>query len=190
VGEGAQSARPEVLAARAEVLASLGKLDEELVRLEASARAAVDIKAKVKRSPAKAAGAAAGTAFLVVGGPRRVLRRTRNAIFGAPNPLPPSMLPKDVDKALSSLGTDGDKVRGAIEREFAAYLQEKTPELKSRNLPGSVAKLVTTFGRPIAFRYGVKMANEILSTDNAQFADRLASVRQKGLGSSKPKQGS
>lgn len=187
MGEGAQSPRPEVLAARAEVLASLGKLDEELLRLEASARAAVDIKAKVRRSPAKAAGAAAGTAFLLVGGPRRVFRRTRNAIFGAPNPLPESMLPKDVDKALKALGTDGDKVRGAIEREFAAYLQEKTPELKSRNFAGSVAKLVTTFGRPIAFRYGVKMANDLLGSDSAQFSDQLAKVRQKGLGTSKPK---
>jgi hypothetical protein len=187
VGEGAESPRAEVLAARAEVLASLGKLDEELVRLEASARAAVDIKAKVKRSPAKAAGAAAGTAFLLVGGPRRVLRRTRNAVFGAPNPLPESMLPKDVDKALKALGTDGEKVRGAIEREFAAYLQDKTPELKARNFSGSVAKLLTTFGQPIALRYGIKVANEILGTDNAQFADQLAKARVKRPSVPRPK---
>lgn len=179
MGEGTQSPRAEVLAARAEVLASLGKLDEELLRLEASARAAVDIKAKVKRSPGKAAGAAAGVAFVAVGGPRRILRRTRNAIFGAPNPLPESMLPKDVDKALRALGDDGDKVRGAIEREFAAYLEEKTPELRSRSLTPSLAKVAVAFGRPIAFRYGVRVANELLGTDSAQFSDRLAQVRQK-----------
>ena len=52
MGEGKESARTQVLAARA--LAG-----EELVRLEASARATVDIKARVRRSPVKAAGLAA-----------------------------------------------------------------------------------------------------------------------------------
>ena len=187
MGEGTESARPEVLAARAEVLAARGQLEQELVRLEASARAAVDVKAKIRRSPAKAAGAAAGAGFLLVGGPRRVFRRTRNAIFGAPTPLPESMLPKDIDAALKALGPDGTKVRGAIERDFAKYLQEKTPELRARDLSGSVAKLLTTFGRPIALRYGIKVANELLGTDNAQFADQLAKVGSKRPSVPKPK---
>ena len=178
MGEGTESARAEVLAARAEVLAARGRLDEELIRLEASARAAVDIKAKVKRSPAKAAGAAAGVGFLLVGGPRRVLRRTRSAVFGAPKPLPESMLPKEIDAALSALGGDGEKVRGAIERGFAGYLSEKAPEIKSRDLSGSLARLLTSFARPIAFRYGAKVATELLGTDHAEFADRVAKVRQ------------
>ena len=187
MGEGTEPARPEVLAARAEVLAARGRLDEELVRLEASARAAVDIKAKLRRNPVKAAGAAAGAGFLLVGGPRRVFRRTRNAIFGAPTPLPESMLPKDVDKALKALGGDGAKVRGAIEADFAKYLKEKSPELKARDLSGSVAKLLTTFGRPIALRYGIKVANQLLGTDNAQFADRLAQAQAKRPSFPKPK---
>lgn len=187
MGEGTESARAEVLAARADVLAARGRLDDELVRLEASARAAVDIKAKVRRSPVKVAGAAAGAGFLLVGGPRRVFRRTRNAIFGAPTPLPESMLPKDIDAALKALGTDGNKVRGAIERDFAKYLREKTPELKARDLSGSVAKLLTAFGRPIALRYGVRVANELFGTDSAAFADRLAKVSSKRPSVPKPK---
>jgi len=174
VGEGTQSARAEVLAARSEVLAARGQLEGELGRLRASARASVDVKAKVRRSPAKFAGAAAGVGFLAVGGPRRVLRRVRAAVFGEPTPLPESMLPEEIDKALRALGDDGGRVRGAIEREFASYLRERTPELRSRDLWGSVARTLTTFGRPIAFRYGVRVASQLLGDDHAQLADRLA----------------
>ena len=46
MGEGSDSARAGVLAARA-------TLAEELEQLEASTRAAVDIPAKVKRNPVK-----------------------------------------------------------------------------------------------------------------------------------------
>ena len=52
MGEGSDSARADVLAARA-------ALTDELERLEASARAAVDVPAKVRRNPVKAAGVAA-----------------------------------------------------------------------------------------------------------------------------------
>jgi hypothetical protein len=180
VGEGQESARAEVLAARAEVLAARGRLDEELDRLEASARAAVDVKAKIKRNPVKVAGAAVGAGFLLVGGPRRVLRRGRNAIFGRPNPLPESLLPHEIDAALKALGDeDGDRVRGAIERDFARYLRDKTPEVRQRDLRGTITKLVYTFGQPIAFRYGVRAANELLGTDQAGFADQLAKVRDR-----------
>ena len=34
------------------------------------------------------------------------------------------MLPKEIEKTLRKLGDDGDKVRGAIERDFAAYAKE------------------------------------------------------------------
>ncbi len=174
MGEGTQSARPEVLAARAEVAAARERLDEELLRLEASARAAIDVKAKVKRSPVKAAGAVAGAGFIVAGGPRRILRGARNAVFGKPEPLPKSMLPKEIDRALGALGDDGERVRGVIEREFATYLKERAPELRSRSLTGTAAKLLFAVGRPVAVRYGVKLANDVLGTDRAQFADQLA----------------
>ena len=61
----------EAEAARAEVVASREAFSAELVRLEAAGRAAVDIKAKVRRNPAQAAGLAAGAGFLALGGPRR-----------------------------------------------------------------------------------------------------------------------
>jgi hypothetical protein len=116
VGEGSDNARAQVLAARQDLAGELG-------RLEASARAAVDVPAKVKRNPVKAAGVAAGAGFLLIGGPPKVFRRAKRFVLGPAEPLPKSMLPDEIDKALSKLGDDGDKVRGTLEREFAAYLE-------------------------------------------------------------------
>ena len=115
----------ETDAARDRVLAARASLGEELEVLEASARAAVDIPAKIKRNPVKAAAVAGGAAFLVLGGPKRVYRAGRRAVTGEPDPLPPSMLPEEIDKALSALGDDGKKVRGALERDFAAYAKQR-----------------------------------------------------------------
>ena len=120
--------RPDVLAARAAARASRTDMEEELVRLEAAARAALDVKAKVKRNPARVAGAAAGVGFLAIGGPRKVLRGARNAVFGKPDPLPEAMLPEEIEKALKALGPDGAKVRGALEREFASYVAKTEPQ--------------------------------------------------------------
>jgi hypothetical protein len=170
VGEGTVAARAEVLAARA-------ALDGELERLEASARAAVDIKAKVRRSPAKTAGLAAGAGFLLLGGPVKVLRGARNAIFGKPDPLPRSMLPKEIDKALGELGDDGKRVRGTIEREFAAYLKEKAPERKERDLNAVAAGLLASVGKPIVQRYGKQLVEQLFSPDGPDFASQLEKVK-------------
>ena len=179
MGEGTESARAEVLAARAEVLAARGRLDEELVRLEASARAAVDVKAKVKRNPVKAAGAAAGAGFVLVGGPKRVLRGARNAIFGKPDPLPKSMLPREIDASLRKLGGDGARVRGTIERDFARYLDEKAPERKQRDLVGIIGGLLLTAGRPLAVKYGKQLAADMLRPDGPSFQEQIDKIRNK-----------
>jgi hypothetical protein len=177
VGEGTSGARAEVLAARAQVLAAREALDEEFVRLEASARAAVDVKAKVKRNPGKAAGLAAGAGFLAVGGPKRVFRRAKRAVRGPEEPLPVSMLPKEIDAALGSLGTDGERVRGVIEREFASYLKATEPARRSRNLGGAFTVVSVAFLRPLVLRYSKHLANQIFSTDAKEYDERLQAVR-------------
>jgi hypothetical protein len=183
VGEGKDSARAQVLAARAQ-------LDDELVRLEASARAAVDVKAKIRRHPVKAAGVAAGAGFVLVGGPKRVLRGARNAIFGKPDPLPKSMLPKQIDASLKKLGTDGERVRGTIERDFARYLDEKAPEREKRDVAGIVGGLLMQFGRPLAVKYGRQLAEEMLRPDGPGFAEQLEKVRaRRAAMGSEPKTG-
>ncbi len=175
MGEGTIAARADVLAARA-------ALDDELERLEASARAAVDIPAKVRRNPVRTAGLAAGAVFLFAGGPAKVLRGARNAIFGKPDPLPKSMLPKEIDKALGELGDDGKRVRGTIEREFAAYLKDKAPERKERGLGAVAALLLASAGKPVVQRYGRQLVEQLFSPDGPGFAAQLDKVRARRAG--------
>jgi len=177
VGEGTESPRAEVLAAHAEVLAARTLLAEEIDRLEASARAAVDVKAKVRKSPVKTGAFVAGTAFVVAGGPRRVFRGVRNAVFGKPDPMPKSMLPKEIDSKLRELGSDGERVRGLLEREFASYLDQNAPARKRQDVMGIAGSLLTTFTRFFALRYGRLLAEEIFKTDAESFANQIDRVR-------------
>jgi hypothetical protein len=172
VGEGSDSARAGVLAARA-------TLDEELERLEASARAAVDIPAKVKRNPVKSVGIAAGAGFLLVGGPRRLFRGVKRVVLGPPEPLPTSMLPKEIDRALKELGGDGEKVRGTIEREFAAYLEQTAPVRKQRDLGAVTAIMLSALARPLIERFGKQLIDQVFSTDSAAFQAQLAKVKDR-----------
>jgi hypothetical protein len=188
VGEGTSPGRPAVEAALEAVLASRASLDEELVRLEASARAAIDIPAKIKRNPVKTAGIAAGVGFVVVGGPKRVFRRVKRAVVGPEEPLPVSMLPKEIDAALKKLGTDGEKVRGTIERDFAAYLDSKADERKTRDITAVLLSLIVGAGRGFALRSGRRLAEQLISTDPTQFAEQMKKVRARraGQGTDKP----
>jgi len=179
VGESTSLARLQVLAAREE-------LDEELVRLEASARAAVDVPAKIKRHPVKAAGLAAGAGFVVIGGPRRVLRGARHAIFGRPAPLPKSMLPTEIDASLRKLGNDGEKVRGLLEHEFASYLQATEPARKRRDLGGALTVVTIAFIRLLVLRHSKRLAEEIFATDDKAYGDRLDAVRARFGGDKRP----
>jgi hypothetical protein len=164
----------ETDAARDRVLAARAALGDELDALEASARAAVDIPARIRRSPAKAAAVAGSAGFLVLGGPKRLYRRARRTVFGPTADLPRSMLPKEIDKTLRQLGDDGDKVRGAIERDFAEYAKQST-----RDNPPVTAMLATSIGKPL-IRRGIKAAGEwFLRSDDEGFAARLAEVRER-----------
>ena len=170
MGEGTDAARAAVLTAR-------GTVDDELDRLEASARAAVDVKAKIRRNPARTAGLAAGAGFLLVGGPVKVLRGARNAIFGKPDPLPKSMLPKEIDQALRELGDDGTRVRGTLEREFAGYLKEHGEERRKRDLSGVAALMLASVGKPLVDRYGRQLLEQLLDPDGSTVAEQLDKVK-------------
>ncbi len=150
-------------AARAAAVASRGELSEEIARLEAAGRAAVDIPAKIRRAPAKTAGLAAGAAFVALGGPRRALRRVARAVRGPGEELPSSMLPGEVEKAVRALGTDGARVRGTLEREFAAYLDATSAERKRRDLGATSSLLAGSILGPVTRRLGSRLAEELFS---------------------------
>ncbi len=164
----------EADAARDRVLEARASLGEELEALEASARAAIDVPAKIKRSPAKAAAIAGGAAFLVLGGPKRVFRAGKRAVTGEPDPLPRSMLPDEIEKALRGLGDDGKKVRGALERDFAAYAKQK-----AKDRSGVPTLLLLAVARPLLAGATKAAASWLFRTDDEGFQTRLAQIRER-----------
>lgn len=150
-----------------EVAAARTALADELGALKASARAAVDIKAKVRQSPAKAVAAAGSVAFLAVGGPKRLFRSVRRRVVGEPEPLPASLLPSEVEKAVRALGDDGAKVRGALERGFAGWLDATAKDRKAEQRQRSLVNAAMMFGVPL----GAKVAQQALARTLAETKD-------------------
>lgn len=164
-------------AAYARVVAARADVENEVDRLEAAGRAAIDIPAKVKAHPAQAAGIAAGGAFLVLGGPKRLFRRAKRALTGKEEELPSELLPKDVQKALRSLGTDGRKVRGTLERDFAKYLDERKKERSKEGIVAGLSALAVAAIRPVAIRGGKQLAQRMLDPNGPAFAEQLERIK-------------
>lgn len=115
--------------ARREVERARAGVATELDNFGASARAAVDIPAKVRRNPLATAGVAGGAAFLLLGGPKRAAKQIEKRFFPKRYSRPPKVLPRDVEKTLDRLPEeDRDKVRAHLERDFAAYLRDEHPK--------------------------------------------------------------
>jgi hypothetical protein len=162
----------ETDAARLRVLEARDGLETELHRLEAAARTAVDIPAKIRRSPGKAAAVVGGVGFLALKGPQRLFGGAKRVVRGKNPPLPKTMLPDEIEKTLRSLGSDGDKVRGTLERDFAAYAKQA-----SRDRRRTFTVIGLTIARPILTR-GAKGAMDFLfAPDEASFTERLAQIR-------------
>jgi hypothetical protein len=142
--------------------------------LEASGRAAVDIPAKIKRSPAKAAAVAGGAAFLALKGPQRVIRLGRRAVTGSPAPMPKSVLPADIDKHLRSLGDDGEKVRRVLEKDFLSY--SKTAKAERTRLRTLLAVAVA---RPLLLGASKAAAKRLFAPSEEDFATRLGQIRER-----------
>jgi len=169
---------PRTSAARAEALAAREALASELQALEASARAAADLPARVRRNPVRTVGAAAGAGFLLLGGPGRVARGIRRAL-GRPEPLPKSMLPREVEKTLRSMGDDGERVRGTLEREFARYLDEHAEARRDRDLGAVAALALANLVKPATRAAGLKLAKDLVAPDGPGFGQQLARLRER-----------
>lgn len=169
-----------------EVAAARTALADELGTLKASARAAVDIKAKVRQSPAKVAAAAGSVAFLAVGGPKRLFRAAKRRVVGEPEPLPASLLPEEVEKAVRALGDDGAKVRGALERGFAGWLDATAKDRKAEQRQRSLVNAAMKIGMPL----GAKVARQALSRTLAETKDATRPVAKPGAPAAVPGFGS
>jgi hypothetical protein len=169
-------------AARAEVVAQRQLLLDEVGRLEAAGRSAIDIPAKIRRAPARTAALAAGTAFLVLGGPKKIYRAVRRAVLGPKADLPKSMLPEQIDKALRGLGDDGDRVRGLVEREFVDYLEKNKPVREARDLRGTISELGGNVLRPVTAEAGKRLATELFKPEGGSFHDVMDRIQARRAG--------
>jgi hypothetical protein len=160
-------------AARAEVLAAREGLAAEVDRLEAAGRAAVDIPARIRREPAKILGAAAGAAFLLAGGPGRLLRR----LTGRGDKDAGSILPDEVLKSLRKRGADGERTKKDLEKDFARYLDKKDPKAKDVALGATAAALIANVLRPVTQRAGRRLAEELFDADRETSSESLRKVR-------------
>ena len=117
---------PEVARARKQVLAARSTLEEDLDGLSEATRSALDIPAKVRRNPVKSVALAGGAGFLLLGGPRRVIRAATSRIFPARRDPYDGLLPDEVERILRRSGAyDEPGVREALEADFADYLRRK-----------------------------------------------------------------
>ncbi len=161
-------------AARDRVLAARAELEAQVETLQASGRAAVDIPARIRQSPAKAAAIGASVGFLLLKGPQRLYGAVRKAIFGTPAPIPKRMLPKDIEKTLRSMGDDGEKVRGTLERDFASYVKKAEKDRR-----GLLSVALMAMLRPMVAR-GLRRAGEYLFSPGPEgYPTGLDAVRAK-----------
>jgi hypothetical protein len=161
-------------AARLRVLEARAELDDELAQLEASTRAALDFPAKIRRSPAKAAAVAGTVGFLALKGPQRLFGAARRAVRGKPEPLPSRLLPEEIERTLRKMGSDGDKVRGTLERDFAEYAK------KSQQARSSLKTvMLLAVARPLLGRAAKALGDRVFAPDQETFLKRLAEIRER-----------
>jgi ElaB/YqjD/DUF883 family membrane-anchored ribosome-binding protein len=174
MGEETRTARQEVLAARASLS---GEVDE----LGSAARSAVDIPAKVRKNPVQTVGVAAGAAFLAVGGPKRVLKAVERRVFPSRAQKAKGYLPKELARAIDSLGDDAAKAREHLESEFQEFLRRRAPEAKD------VAKQVS--GRQSFWKTYDAFVGPLGALGAKALAERLLAAeprRKPGGGTEKP----
>jgi hypothetical protein len=134
---------PEVALAHAQLLAARTAFGEELDGLTASTQAALDIPAKIRRNPVKTAALAGGAGFLLLGGPKKVLKLAGRALPTRPRDPYAGLLPHEVEAILKDTQVGRDpRVRMALEKDFAEYLRRKG---KVEPLPNARASLWRTY---------------------------------------------
>lgn len=163
-------------AARDRVLAARADFEAQVELLGASGRAAVDIPARVRESPAKAAAVVGAVGFLALKGPQRIFGSVRRAIWGEPEPMPKRMLPADVEKTLRKLGDDGEKVGAALERDFADYARKAHKERE-----GLKSIVLLAVVRPLLGRAAKSVGDALFSPDSEGVSARLREVRERAV---------
>ncbi|MEI8333990.1 MAG: hypothetical protein WCH74_09085 [Chloroflexota bacterium] len=162
----------------AEVLAARAALFDEGERLEAATRAAMDVKASIRRDPVRIAGLAAGTGFVLAGGPQRAWRMIRNRI--RPRQTGP-VLPPTLDRVFAGLGDDGpEAARELVDLIGAAG---RPAGRRGSRIGGLISGSVFL---PLGLRFGRQLAAKLTEIEPDDFGEHLREVRARNAKTSPP----
>jgi len=164
---------PEVSEAVAQLEAARADVAQSLDQLTSATHSALDVPAKIKRNPVKTAALVGGTGFLLVGGPRRVVRMVGRRIFPRrPDPYG-GILPPEIEKVLKDTGVAKDpEVRRALNKDFAEYLKKKG---KYEPEPNAAASFWRTFDRvagPLGTAGARVMVQRLMEAEQSRAAHR------------------
>ncbi len=159
--------REALLAAQlAEVRASRTALYGEMEELEARGRAALDLRSSLTRQPVQIAGLAAGTGFVLLGGPGRAWKYVRSRIIPRSTR---SAVPPALDGVLRAMGDDGTAAQELADMVAAAG---------ARRRPGRIQRLLNgSVFVPLGFDLSRRLASRLLDVDPAVKERELAKIR-------------
>lgn len=145
--------------ARRQVIAAREALGGELDEFTSAARSAVDIPAKIRKNPLKTSAIAAGAGFLVVGGPKRVLKAVGSRVRPRTRRPHEGLLPKEIDQVVKKkAGPHAPEIQEALEEDFAQYLRKKGDAGTSE--PGAAKSFWKTYDTILA-PFGVLAAKQL-----------------------------
>jgi len=131
MGETLAETRVEVEAQRADVEQTVGRLRDRVKR-------ALDLRAKLQTNPLLYGGLAAGAAFLVVGGPRRLLHAARRRATPTRGEQAYDALPRAmqrwVDAVAGGAGSHGGDARRLLSEELQRWRHEPLSRKQARAL--------------------------------------------------------
>jgi len=146
----ALSGRPGTAQARDDVAAARDALGTQLGALEGTVRETFTPGNLIRHNAGKLAAGAGAAGFVALGGPSRLIKGAGRALRGGRKPPVNSLLPKEIDDAVSGLGPDEPAVRASLERGFADYLRDRKAD--EPNASRSLWRFVDAISVPVARR--------------------------------------
>ena len=166
------AATVEVAHAHQELLAARRAFASEADGLTTSTKASLDVPARIRKDPLKAVALAGGAGFLILGGPRKVLRGVGRALPKRKRDPYAGLLPDEVEKVLRDTGVASDpRVREALDHDFAEYLRRKGRTDVQPNARASLWRTYDVVVGPLG-TVGARMLVEKLMAANGGGKDR------------------
>jgi hypothetical protein len=166
----------EVARARQQLIDARRATGAELDGLVASTQAALDIPAKVRKEPLKVAAVAGGLGFVLLGGPRRVVRAVTSRLPRRRDPYR-GLLPDEIERVLRDTGVAKDpRVREALERDFADYLAQKGRYDQQHGPEAALWRTYETLIGPLGTVAARRLVDRLFSANTGSGSERDATT--------------